>query len=93
MGYRIIDARDIGERRVNSERYNTVWPTEPCLWDDDGSSDDIGHQLLHTLYRPQHDVALEDGLTIDDSVLDLAVAKGVTSDHPCAHFWARPKLF
>ena len=37
-------------------------------------------------------VALEDGLTIDDTVSDRAVSKGIAFDKTCAYFRARTKL-
>ena len=97
MGYCVIDASLIGELGINGERYNAVRPTELCPCDDDGLCIfllvDLSHQLLHFVDTSQHDVALEDGLTVDDTVSHRAVSKGIAFDKTPAYFWARTKLF
>jgi hypothetical protein len=98
MGYRVIDARNIGKSGIYGKWHNSPWPTELCTRDDDAGCypwliDDLGDQLLHFIDTAQHDVALEDGLPVDDMILDRAVTKGVALDETCAYFWACTKFF
>jgi hypothetical protein len=94
MGYCVIDAPLIGELGINGERYNAARPTELCPCDDDGAGlcifllVDLSDQPLHFVDTSQHDVALEDGLTADDTVSNRAVSKGITFDKTCSYFWA-----
>jgi len=69
-----------------------VMPTELCPCDDDGLCIfllvDLSDQSLHFVDTSQHDVALEDGFTVDDTVSDRAVSKGIAFDKTSAYFRA-----
>jgi hypothetical protein len=92
MSYRVIDAPLIREFGINGERYNAVRPTELCPCDDDGLYFfllvDLSDQPPHFVDTSQHDVALEDGLTVDDTVLDRAISKGIAFDKTSAYIRA-----
>src|SRR5512132_2242591 len=96
MGFCVIDASLIGEPRINRERYNAARPTELCPCDDDGLCiflfADLSGQPLHFVDTSQNDIALEDGLTVDDTVSDRAIPKGITFDKTSAYFRTRTKL-
>jgi hypothetical protein len=94
MSYCVINALIIGEIGINGVGYNATRPTElrPSDYDAEGrcvfSLVDLSDQPLHFIDTSQYDVALEDGLTVDDIVLYGTIGKGIAFDKTCAYIQA-----
>jgi hypothetical protein len=94
MCYCVIDAIFIRELGINGVGYNAAWPTELRASDDDAeglcifSPVYLSDKPLHFVDTSQYDVALKNGLTVDDAVSHRTVSKRIAFDKTCAYFRA-----